>query len=446
MRRLLEKKLFVFVLGAFFLTINQTAPAFQKPEKAKMEAGSDVKSEHITFTYQGELKDGNGPVNGSYDLKFTVYSTQAGGTPLGSVMQDHQALMNGMFSLKLDFDRAVLNAPEGWLEVAVRPSGSTEEYGALFPRQKLTPVPSAILAKHEQWSLIGVPVGVADRETIQGGPNTPKAAIAVPQVKDDTSMASSQLASSPAGVEWTRDAFGNLYPTNLGDRVGIGISSPRGKLDVNGSSRFQDVEMHGQVEFWGGPFIFRRKTTDESPGAGVIQITSAGELRTGDMRVQGDILGNLNVKGTVAAQVLQITGADIAEPFNVTDTDTIQSGTVVAIDPKQPGRLRTADKAYDSTVAGIISGANGINTAIIMKQEGTLADGSHMVALSGRVYCWADASYGQIKPGDMLTTSDTPGHAMKASDHKKAQGAIIGKAMTELKHGKGLVLTLVTLQ
>lgn len=204
--------------------------------------------------------------------------------------------------------------------------------------------------------------------------------------------------------------------------------------------------MHGQVEFWGGPFIFRRKTTDESPGAGVIQITSAGELRTGDMRVQGDILGNLNVKGTVAAQVLQITGADIAEPFNVTDTDTIQSGTVVAIDPKQPGRLRTADKAYDSTVAGIISGANGINTAIIMKQEGTLADGSHMVALSGRVYCWADASYGQIKPGDMLTTSDTPGHAMKASDHKKAQGAIIGKAMTELKHGKGLVLTLVTLQ
>jgi hypothetical protein len=66
--------------------------------------------------------------------------------------------------------------------------------------------------------------------------------------------------------------------------------------------------------------------------------------------------------------------------------------------------------------------------------------------LTGRVYCWANASYGPIEPGDLLTTSDTPGHAMKVTDHAKAQGAIIGKAMTELKQGKGLVLVLVTLQ
>jgi hypothetical protein len=35
---------------------------------------------------------------------------------------------------------------------------------------------------------------------------------------------------------------------------------------------------------------------------------------------------------------------------------------------------------------------------------------------------------------------------MKASDAAKSQGAIIGKAMTGLKEGKGLVLVLVTLQ
>jgi mannose-6-phosphate isomerase-like protein (cupin superfamily) len=68
------------------------------------------------------------------------------------------------------------------------------------------------------------------------------------------------------------------------------------------------------------------------------------------------------------------------------------------------------------------------------------------VALSGRVYVWVDASKGAIQPGDLLTTSSTPGHAMKATDAKKAQGAIIGKAMTSLKEGKGLVLVLVTLQ
>jgi len=68
------------------------------------------------------------------------------------------------------------------------------------------------------------------------------------------------------------------------------------------------------------------------------------------------------------------------------------------------------------------------------------------VALSGRVYCWVDASHGAIEPGDLLTTSATPGHAMKAVDPEKARGAILGKAMTGLKEGRGLALVLVTLQ
>jgi hypothetical protein len=83
---------------------------------------------------------------------------------------------------------------------------------------------------------------------------------------------------------------------------------------------------------------------------------------------------------------------------------------------------------------------------MMMSQTGTLADGQHPVALSGRVYCWVDASRGAIKPGDLLTTSSTPGHAMKATNAARAQGAIIGKAMTGLKSGRGLVLVLVNLQ
>jgi len=73
-------------------------------------------------------------------------------------------------------------------------------------------------------------------------------------------------------------------------------------------------------------------------------------------------------------------------------------------------------------------------------------EGDHHVALSGRVYVKADASTGPIRPGDLLTTSATPGHAMKVTDHDQAQGAILGKAMTSLDSGTGLVLVLVTLQ
>lgn len=45
-----------------------------------------------------------------------------------------------------------------------------------------------------------------------------------------------------------------------------------------------------------------------------------------------------------------------------------------------------------------------------------------------------------------MTTSETPGHAMKASDRDRAYGAVIGKAMSELNEETGLVLVLVNLQ
>lgn len=94
----------------------------------------------------------------------------------------------------------------------------------------------------------------------------------------------------------------------------------------------------------------------------------------------------------------------------------------------------------------MISGAGGVNPGMLMGQSGTKADGKHPVALTGRVYCLADTANGAIQPGDLLTTSGLPGHAMKVTDPGQAQGAIIGKAMTALDRGQGLVLVLVSLQ
>jgi hypothetical protein len=168
-----------------------------------------------------------------------------------------------------------------------------------------------------------------------------------------------------------------------------------------------------------------------------------------------DPQARLHVQGTTMTGVLQITGgADFAENFEVNVeeanneamTAKVEAGMVVSIDPASPGKLQLSARGYDRRVAGIISGAGGVKPGMVMSQEGTLAHGKFPVALSGRVYCWVDASQGAIEPGDLLTTSSTPGHAMKAADAGRAQGAIIGKAMTGLKEGKGLVLVLVTLQ
>ena len=123
----------------------------------------------------------------------------------------------------------------------------------------------------------------------------------------------------------------------------------------------------------------------------------------------------------------------------------IPQGAVVVIDEANPGHLKMSDQPYDSHVAGVVSGANGIHPGIQLQQEGILEGGKN-VALTGRVYVQADTSNGAIKPGDLLTTSRIPGDAMRVSNHAKAQGAILGKAMTGLSDGKGMVLVLVTLQ
>jgi hypothetical protein len=105
-----------------------------------------------------------------------------------------------------------------------------------------------------------------------------------------------------------------------------------------------------------------------------------------------------------------------------------------------------SNRAYDRRVAGIISGAGGLHPAVVMADESPTEAGLHSVALSGRVHCFADSSGGPIRPGDLLTTSKRPGHAMRVTDIDLAQGAILGKAMSELDRDSGLVLVLVNLQ
>ena len=119
---------------------------------------------------------------------------------------------------------------------------------------------------------------------------------------------------------------------------------------------------------------------------------------------------------------------------------------IACIDPENTGKLLISSTAYDTTVAGVISGAGGVKTGMMMGQKGTVADGQYPVALTGRVYVYADATKYSIQPGDLLTTSDTPGHAMKVTEYANAHGTILGKAMSSLVNGKGLVLVLVTLQ
>jgi hypothetical protein len=153
----------------------------------------------------------------------------------------------------------------------------------------------------------------------------------------------------------------------------------------------------------------------------------------------------LTTNGTLFVNVLTIRGgADLAEPFHINEAN-LPAGSVVVIDDGVTGQLRLSTRAYDTRVAGVVSGANGIKPGIMIQQEGVNAGGQN-VALTGRVYAKTTAKNGAIQPGDLLTTADLPGYAMKVTEPARAQGAILGKAMSSLRQGEGQVLVLVTLQ
>ncbi len=136
-------------------------------------------------------------------------------------------------------------------------------------------------------------------------------------------------------------------------------------------------------------------------------------------------------------------GLDYAEGFDVSDMAKPTPGSVLIIDPENPGKLTVSTTAYDTKVAGIVAGANNLGSGV--RLGGNQFDND--VALAGRVFCNVDATNAAIRTGDLLTTSDLPGYAMKAGDYACAQGAILGKAMQGLEKGeKGQILVLVTLQ
>lgn len=141
--------------------------------------------------------------------------------------------------------------------------------------------------------------------------------------------------------------------------------------------------------------------------------------------------GDVDAKGVFLASSL-----DLAESFSAGEA--LEPGDVVVINPNATEQLVLCRRAYDFSAAGVISSKPGLLL-------GTNADGKARLALAGRVPCKVDASYGAVAVGDLLTTSATPGHAMRANPEKTVAGCVIGKALEPLAEGRGAISVLVSL-
>ncbi len=120
-----------------------------------------------SFTYQGHLTDGGQPANGTYDFIFNLYDSEplGSGTLVGSIPLNDQDVIDGMFTLLLDFGE-VFDGTALWLEIQVRPGDSQDPYTTLEPRQALSATPYASYATKAgsvPWGGINqIPAGFSD--------------------------------------------------------------------------------------------------------------------------------------------------------------------------------------------------------------------------------------------------------------------------------------------
>lgn len=263
--------------------------------------------------------------------------------------------------------------------------------------------------------------------------------------------------------------------------VGIGTSSPDGKLEVKGQGR------NGTAVFWGtnnasvfnqgsigeDTFIRGGKSTSRvwlNDGGDVMISSWSGNVGIGTgydrptakvkivgngtqttLQVMGDngqtalqvvgdgkFTGNLTVDGNLAAKY-----QDLAEW--VPSSDHFSAGTVVVLDSTTANQVTSSSQTYDTRVAGVVSAQPGITL-------GDKGDHKVLVATTGRVRVKVDASKSPIQIGDLLVTSDIPGYAMKSEPIMisgraiHAPGTLIGKALEPLAKGKGEILVLLSLQ
>jgi hypothetical protein len=130
-----------------------------------------------SFTYQGKLFDNAGiPIDDGCDFTFTLFDAESGGGQVGPGIEKTAVnVVEGYFSVVLDFGSSAFQGEARWLEVAVRCPSGGGVYTTLTPRQPLTPAPYASFAPQAgyaaladsassaPWSgLTGIPAGFAD--------------------------------------------------------------------------------------------------------------------------------------------------------------------------------------------------------------------------------------------------------------------------------------------
>jgi len=175
-----------------------------------------------------------------------------------------------------------------------------------------------------------------------------------------------------------------------------------------------------------------------------IDVTITNGMATGNVTLQWAQNASsgtaTRVKAGSSLVAYKITGADLAEAY-YTNNASISSGDVVSLDPESAAGVNKSAKVYDTKAIGVISTRPG--HVLADPEAGTATGRPVLVALSGRIPVKVSTGNGAIHAGDFLTTSATPGVAMKAT----RPGQVIGRALEGYSgSSQGLILMFASQQ
>jgi hypothetical protein len=108
-------------------------------------AGQETDMVDTSFTYQGFLSDAGYPVNDQATLQFWLYDADVDGTRVGpTIAAESVDVVDGLFTVELDFGAAAFNGGNRWLEIAVAVPAGSGTLTTLSPRQPLRATPFAL--------------------------------------------------------------------------------------------------------------------------------------------------------------------------------------------------------------------------------------------------------------------------------------------------------------
>lgn len=425
--------------------------------------------------FQGRLTDtsGNPVPDGDYDVEVRFWTQENGGT---SVFTDTQTMkvQDGLFNTDIQdfpphiFSKEVL-AAEDTLYMEITVDGET-----LTPRQ---PVPGAPYA-HALVAGSGVVGARQDSDHVtDGGFDAALTVINNDQtdypgygiraqsgngaVYADNVHGNGSLAESVNPEDNPDIILGGYYLSDLDGTTEPDNDDGPGVIASDPSINFSDIHVRSNDEL----YLYKSYY-----GGSVSEFRIYdGPNDSSNIQARLDRFGNWSVEGS-----LNSGGADYAERIDVEGPEAnYEPGDVLVISDEVDRAVELSDAPNSSRVLGVYSANPGFvggagtpgeqverqrtalqEAGVDPDDEGTLTaanlmevetqDGAIEVAIAGIVSVKVTDENGPIQRGDLLTTSSTPGHAMKALDPEI--GTVLGKAMGTLDSGTGVIEVLIMLQ